>query len=173
MPDDFNFDDLDRFDSSFFEPSEEGGERRPRNEQDLDEKEVTVVGVYEHREEGSVQPPSAFVLLRDAQERSVLIFIGKFEAMSIWLALEGTSADRPLTHDLLNNVVNKLGGTIERVLIDDLWNNTYYAKVTISHNGITSDIDARPSDGVAVALRAKARIFMAEAVLAKAAVKEE
>ena len=173
MPDDFNFDDLEGLNSSFFEPSEEGGERRPRNDEDLDEKEVTVVGVYEHRAEGSAQPPSAFVLLRDAQERSVLIFIGKFEAMSIWLALEGTSADRPLTHDLLNNVVNKIGGAIERVLIDDLWNNTYYAKVTISYNGITSDIDARPSDGIALALRAKAKIYMAEAVLAKAAVKEE
>lgn len=173
MPDDFNFDDLDRLDSSFFEPSEEGGERRPRGDQDLDEKEVKVVGVYEHREEGSVQPPSAFVLVRDAKERSVLIFIGKFEAMSIWLALEGTSADRPLTHDLLNNLVNKMGGTIERVLIDDLWNNTYYAKVTLSYNGSTMDIDARPSDGIAVALRAKAKIYMAESVLERAAVKEE
>lgn len=174
MPDDFSFEDEDRLDSSFFKPSEgEEGEQPPRDAQDLDEKEVKVVGVYEHREEGSAQPPSAFVLLRDAQERSVLIFIGKFEAMSIWLALEGTSADRPLTHDLLNNIVNRMGGTIERVLIDDLWNNTYYAKVSIAHNGSTMDIDARPSDGIAVALRAKAKIYMAESVLEKAAVREE
>ena len=173
MPDDFNFDDEDRLDSSFFEPSEEGEERPPRDAQDLDEKEIKVIGVYEHREEGSTQPPSAFVLVRDDLERSVLIFIGKFEAMSIWLALEGTSADRPLTHDLLNNVINKMGGTVERVLIDDLWNNTYYAKVTISHNGDTIDIDARPSDGIAVALRAKAKIYMAESVLERAAVREE
>lgn len=173
MPNDFNFDDDDRLDGSFFEPSSEGEERPPRDDQDIDEKEVQVVGVYEHREEGSAQPPSAFVLVRDSQERSVLIFIGKFEAMSIWLALEGTSADRPLTHDLLNNVISRMGGKIERVLIDDLWNNTYYAKVSISHNGGTVEIDARPSDGIAVALRAKAKIYMAESVLERAAVKEE
>lgn len=174
MPDDFGFDDEDRLDSSFFQPSgEEGEERRPHEDRDIDEKEVQVVGVYEHREEGSAQPPSAFVLVRDALDRSVLIFIGKFEAMSIWLALEGTSADRPLTHDLLNNVINRMGGTIERVLIDDLWNKTYYAKISIAHNGVTQEIDARPSDGIALALRAKAKIYMAESVLEMAAVKEE
>lgn len=174
MLEDFNFDDEDRLDSSFFRPSEEGGEeRRPLDDQDMDEKEVQVIGVYEHREEGSAQPPSAFVLVRDALDRSVLIFIGKFEAMSIWLALEGTSADRPLTHDLLNNVITRMGGTIERVLIDDLWNNTYYAKVSVSHNGGTLEIDARPSDGIALALRAKAKIYMAESVLQRAAVREE
>lgn len=173
MPDDFSFDDEDRLDSSFFQPSEEGEERRPPSDQDIDEKEVQVVGVYEHREEGSTQPPSAFVLVRDEQGRSVLIFIGKPEAMSIWLALEGTSADRPLTHDLLNNVINRMGGTIEHVLIDDLWNNTYYAKISIAHNGGAIQIDARPSDGIAVALRAKAKIYMAEAVLDRAAVREE
>lgn len=171
MPDDFSFEDEDRLDSSFFGPAEEG-EGPPRDRDDLDEKEVKVVGVYEHREEGNPQP-SAFVLLRDATERSVLIFIGKFEAMSIWFALDGTSADRPLTHDLLKNVIDRLGGKIERILIDDLWNNTYYAKVSITYDGKQVDIDARPSDGIAVALRAKAPIFMAESVLEKAAVKEE
>jgi uncharacterized protein len=173
LPDDFSFEDEDRLDSSFFRPSE--GEEEgppPRGDEPLDEKEVKVVGVYEHREEGNPQP-SAFVLLRDSTERSVLIFIGKFEAMSIWLALEGSSADRPLTHDLLKSVVDRMGGTIERILIDDLWNNTYYAKVTISYGGKTMDVDARPSDGIAVALRARAPIYMAEAVLAKAAVREE
>lgn len=171
MPDDFSFEDEDRLDSSFLGPIEEG-ESPPRDHDVLDEKEVKVIGVFEHRKEGNPQP-YAFVLLRDAGERSVLIFIGKFEAMSIWLALEGTTADRPLTHDLLNNVIDRLGGNIERVLIDDLWNRTYYAKVSISSNGKTIQVDARPSDGIAVALRAKAPIYMAEAVLEKAAVREE
>ncbi len=103
----------------------------------------------------------------------MLIFIGKFEAMSIWLALEGASADRPLTHDLLNNMIDRMGGKVERILIDDLWNNTYYAKVTIGHDGKTIEVDARPSDGIALALRAKAPIYMAEAVLERAAVREE
>ena len=171
MPDDFSFEDEDRLDSSFFGPSEEG-EGPLRDHDVLDEKEVKVIGVYEHREEGNPQP-SAFVLIRDEMERSVLIFIGRFEAMSIWLALEGTSADRPLTHDLLNNVIDRMGGKVERVLIDDLWNSTYYAKVSIASDGKTIDVDARPSDGIAIALRAKAPIFMAEAVLERAAVREE
>lgn len=171
MPDDFSFDDEDRLDGSLFGQPEEG-ENPARDREDIEEREVKVIGVYEHRGEENPQP-QAFVLVRDAAERSVLIFIGKFEAMSIWLALEGTSADRPLTHDLLNNVVNRMGGKVESVLIDDLWNNTYYAKVTISYDGKTMDVDARPSDGIAVALRAKAPIYMAESVLERAAVKEE
>jgi len=171
MPDDFNFEEEDRFDGSFFNTPEEG-EPPDRGEGPIEEKEVKVIGVYEHRAEDQPQP-TAFVLLRDATERSVLIFIGKFEAMSIWLALEGTSADRPLTHDLLNNVVARMGGIVDRVLIDDLWNNTYYAKVSISYDGRSIDIDARPSDGIALALRAKAPIYMAESVLERAAVREE
>lgn len=170
MPDDFSFDDDDRIDSSFFGTPDGEGEAPSRGQGPIEEKEVRVIGVYEHRQEGNPQP-TPFVLLRDSAERSVLIFIGKFEAMSIWLALDGTSADRPLTHDLLNNVVDRMGGKIERVLIDDLWNDTYYAKVTVSYDGKLIDIDARPSDAIAVALRAKAPIYMAEPVLEKAAVR--
>jgi uncharacterized protein len=171
LPDDFSFEDEDRLGDSFFGQPDEG-ERPPRDADGGEEREVKVIGVYEHRAEDNPQP-TAFVLLRDAAERSVLIFIGKFEAMSIWLALEGASADRPLTHDLLNNVVDRMGGKVERILIDDLWNNTYYAKMTISYDGKTLDVDARPSDGIAVALRAKAPIYMAESVLERAAVREE
>ncbi len=135
-------------------------------------KEVKVVGVFEHPDQGNNQP-TAFVLLRDNQGRSVLIWIGRFEALAISLALENASADRPLTHDLLNNVIIKLNGTVERILIDDLWNNTYYAKLTIAYNGKSLEIDSRPSDAIALALRAKAPIFMTEAVLQKAALTEE
>ena len=112
-------------------------------------------------------------MLRDAGSRSVLIWIGKFEAYSISLALEGATADRPITHDLLNNVINRMGGSVERILIDDLWNDTYYAKVTIAVNGKTMDIDSRPSDAIALGLRAKCPIYMIEGVLEKASVKEE
>ncbi|MCX6344440.1 MAG: bifunctional nuclease family protein [Armatimonadetes bacterium] len=95
------------------------------------------------------------------------------EAMAISLALEGAAADRPITHDLLLNAINKLGGTVEHILIDDLWNNTYYAKVSVASNGKIIDIDSRPSDAIALSLRAKAPIYMIEGVLEKAAVKEE
>lgn len=171
MASDFNFEDEER-PEGFPWDSDRGEEVPPPNSDDLQEKEVKVMGVYEHPEQSGGQP-SAFVLLRDAAERSVLILIGKFEAMSIWLALEGASADRPLTHDLLNNVITKMGGSVERILIDDLWNNTYYAKVTIGYDNKALEIDSRPSDAIALALRAKAPIYMAESVLERAAVQEQ
>jgi bifunctional DNase/RNase len=146
--------------------------RQPRQ---LDEKEVQVVGVYEHQEQGlppGFSPP-AFVLLRDRQGRQVLIWIGRSEAFAISLALEDKTPDRPLTHDLLKSVLDRLGGKVERVLIDDLWQDTYYAKLAVSENGDALDIDARPSDAIAVALRAKAPIYMAEYVLEQAAISED
>lgn len=171
MAEDFNFEDEERPEGFLWNPSE-GEEQPPRESGDLKEKEVHVVGVFEHPEQGAGQP-TALVLLRDARDRSVPIFIGKYEAMAIWLVLEGQAADRPMTHDLLNNVIGKMGGKVEQILIDDLWNNTYYAKLTISVDGKQIEIDSRPSDGIALALRAKAPIYMAEAVLERAAVQEE
>ena len=151
-------------------------ENRHRGEpKDLEEKEVQVVGVYEHQEQGmgpGFSPP-AFVLLRDKQGRQVLIFIGRSEAFAISLALEERSADRPLTHDLMKTLVDRLGGKVERVLIDDIWQDTYYAKIAVAMNGKAVDVDARPSDAIALALRAKAPIYMAEYVLQQASITEE
>ncbi len=134
---------------------------------------MKVAGVFEQHEQGSNQPSAFVVLLRDSAGRSVPIWIGRFEAMAISLALEGATADRPLPYDMFNNIIIKMGGTVERILIDDLWNNTYYAKVSIAYSGKVMDVDSRPSDAIAMGLRAKAPIYMAEAVLDKAAVKEE
>jgi bifunctional DNase/RNase len=77
-----------------------------------------------------------------------------------------------MTHDLLKLLVDRLGGKVEKIIIDDLWQDTYYAKITISTNKGASvqEIDARPSDAIALALREKAPIFMAESVLEQAAV---
>ena len=132
----------------------------------LDEKEVKVMGVYEHQEQG--MPPAAFILLRDNQGRQVLIWIGRFEAYAISVALEGASHDRPMTHDLLKSVIERLGGRVERIIIDDLWQETYYAKITIIVGDHSVDVDARPSDAVALALRVQAPIYMAESVLQSA-----
>ncbi|HET6452876.1 MAG TPA: bifunctional nuclease family protein [Armatimonadota bacterium] len=147
--------------------------RQPRK---LDEKEVQVIGVYEHQEQGLLPPgfsPPAFVLLRDKQGRQVLIFIDRSVAFAISLALEDKAADRPLTHDLLKNLADRLGCKIERVTIDDLWQDTYYARLSVSVNGNSMEIDARPSDAIALALRAKAPIYMAEYVLENASITEE
>lgn len=171
MASDFGFEDEEQPEGPPWDETG-GGERPMHDGSDMEIKEVHVVGVYEHVEQGN-GAPTTFVLLRDANERSVLIVIGKFEAMAISLALEGHSADRPLPYDLLNNIVQKIGGTVERIVIDDLWNLTYYAKVSINFDGKVLDVDSRPSDAIALGLRAKAPIFMAESVLERAAVQEE
>jgi len=141
----------------------------------IEEKEVQVVGVYEHQEQGLGQgfSPPAFVLLRDKQGRQVLIFIGRPEAFAISLALEDKTVDRPLTHDLMKSIVDHMGGMIERILIDDIWQDTYYAKISLAANGKVLEIDSRPSDAIALALRAKAPIFMSEYVLEQASISEE
>lgn len=140
---------------------------------DDEEKEIRVLGVYEQRMYEESQQSEYVILVRDQKERTVPIVIGRSEAMAISIALEGHSADRPLTHDLLNNVISKLGGKVERILIDDLWNSTYYAKISITADNRQLEIDSRPSDAIALALRAKAPIFMAEHVLESAGLKEE
>jgi bifunctional DNase/RNase len=141
-------------------------------ERSLDEKEVRVVGVYEHQDAATAQP-TAFVLLRDNSGRSVLIWIGRPEAFAISVAIEGATADRPMTHDLIKNIILRMGGSIERIVIDDLWHDTYYAKIHVALDGRELIIDSRPSDAIAVGLRAKAPIFMAETVLEQAAAYEE
>ena len=152
----------------------ERSEEEARNRQDVDEKEVNVVGVYEHHKEGSSRP-DAFVRLRDREGRSVLIWIGYNEAWAIAVTLEGAVVEnaRPLAVDLLKNILDKLGGRVERILIDDLWNETYYAKISIMLDGRTVDVDSRPSDAIALGLRARAPIYMAESVLEQAAMYEE
>jgi uncharacterized protein len=141
----------------------------------VDEREalVTVAGVYEHRAGPEDSAPDFVVLVRDETGRTVVIVIGRFEAMAISLALEGQSADRPLTHDLLNSIIQRMGGTVERILIDDLWNGTYYAKISVNSGRALLSVDSRPSDAIALALRAKAPIFMLESVLEKASLTQE
>ncbi|MHB1000251.1 MAG: bifunctional nuclease family protein [Armatimonadota bacterium] len=150
--------------------------RQPR---ELQEKEVIVMGVYEHTDQGlpvassSVTPERYFILLSDNIGRKVAIWIGKFEAYAISIALEGASFDRPMTHDLLKSFLDKLSAKVERILIDDLWQETYYAKISISTANGLIDIDARPSDAVALAVRAHAPIYMAESVLEQTAISED
>ncbi|HEY3333231.1 MAG TPA: bifunctional nuclease family protein [Capsulimonadaceae bacterium] len=157
------------------EPEAESGEFTSENEnrtpRTLNEKEVKVMGVYMHQEPGLA--PNHFVLLRDNRGRRVPIWVGQFEAFAISYAIEEQSADRPLTHDLMKIMLERLGGTVDRIIIDDLWRETFYAKITI----VTADsqyieIDARPSDAVALALRVHAPIYMAEYVLDQTVHKE-
>lgn len=143
-------------------PEDEGPNEQGAEQRNLEEREVHVVGVYEHSEQQLNNP---FVLIRDNQGRCVLIWVGRFEAWAISMAIEGAAADRPLTHDLLKNTTERLGARVERIVIDDLWGETFYAKIWLSTNGKAISVDSRPSDAIALALRVKCPVYMTEAVL--------
>lgn len=91
--------------------------------------------------------------------------IGHFEAQAIGLELEGSKPPRPLTHDLLKIVIDELGGSVTEIIINELYNNTFYAKIIIELATLTNEIDARPSDAIALALRADAPIYVADTVM--------
>ncbi len=111
------------------------------------------------------------VLKEKEGERQIPIVIGIMEASSIKIKLTGMEVPRPMTHDLLADVIESLGGKIQRVVIDKLVNNTYFAKLEIkTKEGEVKIIDARPSDSIAIAVRSKVPIFVAEEVLNQAAV---
>lgn len=110
------------------------------------------------------------LLIDDVGKRLLPIVIGQWEAQSIAWNMQGVEMQRPLTHDLFKTVLNSTDLEISRILINDLKENTFYAKIAIKNNGETFDIDSRPSDAVAIALRMKAPIFVASQVIDKAAV---
>jgi bifunctional DNase/RNase len=157
-------------------PDEEGrgqndefrAEPENRMRRALNEKEVKIVNVYEAVPDGTAGQPAqhtTFVLLRDNRGRELRIYVLRDVALAISLAIEAETPDRPFTHDLMKNILERLGVTVERVTIDDLWQETFYARITLDHKGETLDIDARPSDAIALALRYRAPIYVAEAVL--------
>src|SRR5579862_8183782 len=109
---------------------------------------------------------SPIVILRDKDGQRVLpIWVGIFEANAIALQIENIATPRPMTHDLLRNVIHDLKATVERVVVCDLQENTFYALIYLSLNGDTLAIDARPSDAIALALRTRAPIFVEETVI--------
>lgn len=106
------------------------------------------------------------VILRDYEGKRYLpILIGPFEATAIALALEGTPVPRPLSHDLMKSIIESLKATVTRIIIHDIHDNTFYAKVILETDGKTIEIDARPSDSIALALRANAPIFVSERIV--------
>lgn len=111
---------------------------------------------------------SPIMLLKEAEGDKILpIWIGVLEATSIAAKLENIQFPRPLTHDLMKNILDYLGVRIPKIEIVDLRDNTYYAIITLDVDGNTIDIDARPSDAVAIALRTGAEIFVHREVLEK------
>lgn len=111
------------------------------------------------------------VLKEKNGERQLPIVIGFLEASSIKMKLSGVEPPRPMTHDLLASVTRGLDAKLERLVIDKMVNNTFHAKLEFkTKDGQTRVIDARPSDGIALAVRASAPIFVEEDVIKKAAI---
>ena len=106
------------------------------------------------------------VILRDKDGGRVLpIWVGIFEANAIALQIENISTPRPMTHDLLRNVIQDLKASVQKVVVCDLQENTFYALIYLAMNGDTLAIDARPSDAIALALRTRAPIFVEDSVI--------
>ncbi len=109
------------------------------------------------------------IMLREVDgQRSFPIVIGIFEATSIDRRVKGTPSPRPLTHDLITSVISSLGGELQDILISELRDHTYFAKLRIRNAEEMIEIDCRPSDAVALAVSAQVPIFVAEAVLEEA-----
>jgi uncharacterized protein len=109
---------------------------------------------------------SPIVILRDKEGQKVLpIWVGIFEANAIALQIENIATPRPMTHDLLRNIIQDLKASVQKIVVCDLQENTFYALIYLALNGDTVAIDARPSDAIALALRTRAPIFVEDAVL--------
>ncbi len=119
----------------------------------------------------SLKSPERAVLLKEVErERQLPIFIHATEAEAIAAELEGYRPQRPLTHDLLKNCIAALGGELQYVLINDLRDNVFYAVLHVEQAHRTIDIDARPSDSIALAVRARVPIYIAKEVMDAAGV---
>lgn len=110
------------------------------------------------------------ILKEKTSERYLPIWIGPAEADAIAVQLQEVAVARPLTHDLLRSVIETLGAHVNHILVNDLSNDTFYARVILDVNGDSLEIDSRPSDAIALAVRAKVPIFADEGVLERAGV---
>ncbi|HBK81684.1 MAG TPA: hypothetical protein DDZ83_18775 [Nitrospinae bacterium] len=109
------------------------------------------------------------VILREAEgERSLPIWVGIFEAHAIAREIEEFQTPRPMTHDLIKNIINGVKGRVTRILVSALRDNTFFAEILLAINGSEISIDSRPSDAIALALRMSAPIFVEEKVLEEA-----
>ncbi len=109
-----------------------------------------------------------FIVLKEVDgDRNFPIVIGLFEASSIERRVKGLTSPRPLTHDLIGNIVAQMGGEVQDVYINELRDHTYYARLRIRMDGELIEVDARPSDAIAVAVTLKVPIYVSEEVLSE------
>ncbi len=122
----------------------------------------------------SLMSQHRIVVLKEVDtSRYLPIWIGPFEADAITIQLQGVQVARPLTHDLLKSVIDQMGAKISHIMVSDLKNDTFYARIVVDVNGNSMEIDARPSDAIALAVRVNAPLFVAEEVMENASIKPE
>jgi hypothetical protein len=111
------------------------------------------------------------VILKEVHgERHLPIWIGAYEAEAIAMELQGVTAARPLPYDLIRNTIGEMGGQVDRIVVTDLSQDVFYARIVIQQNGRNVEIDSRPSDAIALAVRAKVPILVDESVMERAGV---
>jgi bifunctional DNase/RNase len=128
----------------------------------LEKIQVDILGLSSSPSAGGAY---ALLLKESFGVRRLPIIIGSFEAQSIALEIEGIKPPRPLTHDLMKNIIDDLGGSVVEIFIDELRDNTFYAKIILEVSTLTNTVDARPSDAIALAVRTGCQIFVAEDVM--------
>ncbi len=131
--------------------------------------EVKIAGI-----QVSLMSQHRVVLLKElGAERYLPIWIGPYEAEALSIELQQVTVARPLTHDLLRNVIEAMGGVVQYIVVSELRDDTFYARIVISLNGRTIEVDSRPSDAMNLAVRTRAPIYVAEEVMDAAGVVPE
>jgi uncharacterized protein len=123
--------------------------------------EMKVQGIFFDSETNQ----SIVVLKEETTGRTLPIWVGLFEANAITMGIEHTWTPRPMTHDLIKNVIDGMNAKVRQITVNDLRSNTFYAVISLDVSGRKVEIDSRPSDAIALALRVEAPIFVAEKVL--------
>lgn len=113
------------------------------------------------------------VLKETTSDRYLPIWIGPFEADAITIQLQGVEVQRPLTHDLIKSIIEEMGATISHVVVNELKNDTFYARIVMDVDGNSLEIDARPSDAIALSVRVSAPLFVSDEVMELASITPE
>lgn len=110
------------------------------------------------------------VVLKDPEDRYLPIWIGPFEADAITIALQGGDVARPLTHDLMRNLISETGASAQHILVSELRDDIFFARIVLDVDGRHVEVDSRPSDAIALAVRLKCPIYVSDSVMEKASI---
>jgi len=146
---------------------------RALTEREAIEEDTLVEMVIETIRISEVELQPVVVLKEKAGERYLPIWIGLAEAHAIAVIIEGVDVPRPLTSDLLSSIMNRLGASVDSIIITDIRDHIFYANIILNANWLEMKIDSRPSDAIAIAVRTGAPIYVEEAVLDKAGIKPD